>query len=39
MIVVKGIHRLGASLFFEAEMSTKGSLLLMKRGALHRFSS
>ena len=39
MIVVKGIHRLGESLFLEVEMSTSGSLPLMKRGVLHRPSS
>jgi len=39
MIVVEGIHRLGESLFLEVEMSTTGSLLLMKRGALCRPSS
>jgi len=39
MIVVEGIHRLGESLFFEVEMSTTGSLPLLKRGALHRTSS
>ena len=36
VIVVEGIHRLGESLFFEVEMSTSGSLPLMKRGVLHR---
>ena len=39
VIVVKGIHRLGESLFLEVGMSTMGSLLLMKRGALYRPSS
>ena len=39
VIVVEGIHRLGESLFREVEMSTMGSLPLMKRGALHRSSS
>ena len=39
MIVVEGIHRLGESLFLEVEMSTMGSLPLMKRGVLHRPSS
>ena len=39
MIVVEGIRRLGESLFFEVEMSTMGSLPLMKRGMLHRPSS
>ena len=39
MIVVEGIHRLGESLFLEVEMSTTGSLPLMKRGMLHRPSS
>ena len=34
MIVVKDIRRLGESLFLEEEMSTTGSLPLMKRGAL-----
>ena len=34
MIVVEGIRRLGESLFLEVEMSTMGSLPLMKRGAL-----
>ena len=38
-IVVEGIHRLGESLFLEVEMSTTGSLPLMKRGALHRPSN
>ena len=36
VIVVEGIHRLGESLFLEVGMSTKGSLPLMKRGALCR---
>ena len=35
MIVVKGIYRLGESLFLEVEMSTTGSLPLMKRGMLY----
>ena len=39
MIVVKGICRLGESLFLEVQMSTTGSLPLMKRGVLHRPSS
>jgi len=39
VIVVKSIHRLGESLFLEVGMSTMGSLLLMKRGALRRPSS
>ena len=43
VIVVEGIHRLihrlGESLFLEVEMSTMGSLPLMKRGALRRPSS
>ena len=39
VIVVEGIYRLGESLFFEVEMSTMGSLPLMKRGMLHRPSS
>ena len=39
MIVVKGIRRLGESLFLKVEMSTTGSLPLMKRGAVHRPSS
>ena len=39
MIVVEGILRLGESLFLEVEMSTMGSLPLMKRGALCRPSS
>ena len=34
MIVVEGICRLGESIFLEVEMSTLGSLPLMKRGAL-----
>ena len=34
MTVVKGICRLGEGLFLEVEMSTMGSLPLMKRGAL-----
>ena len=33
--VVEGIHTLGESLFLEVEMSTVGSLPLMKRGVLH----
>ena len=37
--IVEGIHRLGESLFLEVEMSTTGSLPLMKRGALLRPSS
>ena len=36
MIVVEGIRRLGESLFLEVEMSTMGSLPLVKRGALCR---
>ena len=36
VIVVKGIHRLGESLFLEVEMSTMGSLPLIKRGVLRR---
>ena len=36
VIVVEGIYRLGESLFFEVEMSTTGSLSLMKRGVFHR---
>ena len=32
MIVVKGIHRLGESLFLEVEMSNIASLPQMKRG-------
>ena len=39
VIVVKGIHRLGESLFLEVGMSTTGSLPLTKRGALRRPSS
>ena len=39
VIVVESIHRLGESLFLEVEMSTSGSLPLMKRGVLHRPSS
>ena len=39
VIVVEGIHRLGESLFLEVDMSTTGSLPLMKTGALHRPSS
>ena len=39
VIVVEGINRLGESLFLEVEMSTSGSLPLMKRGVLHRPSS
>ena len=34
VIVVEVIHRLGESLFLEVEMSTMGSLPLMKRGVL-----
>ena len=34
VIVVEVIHRLGESLLLEVEMSTSGSLPLMKRGAL-----
>ena len=37
--VVESIYRLGESLFLEVEMSTTGSLPLMKRGILHRPSS
>ena len=37
-IVVEGIRRLGESLFLEVEMSTMGSLSLMKRGVLWRLS-
>ena len=36
IIVVKSICRLGESLFLEVEISTTGSLPLMKRGALCR---
>ena len=36
---VEGIHRLGESPFLEVEMSTTGSLLLMKRRVFHRPSS
>ena len=32
IVVIEGSHRLGESPFLEVEMSTKGSLLLMKRG-------
>ena len=39
VIVVEGIHRLGESLFLEVEMSTSGSLALMKRGARRRPST
>ena len=39
MIVDEGIRKLGESLFLEVEMSTTGSLPLMKRGVLHRPSS
>ena len=39
VIVVEGIHGLGESLFLEVEMSTSGSLPLIKRGVLHRPSS
>ena len=39
VIVVEDIHRLGESLFLEVEMSTSGSLPLMKRGVRHRPSS
>ena len=34
IVVVEGRHRLGESLFLEVEMSTTGSLPLMKRGVL-----
>ena len=33
-VIVEGIFRLGESLFLEVEMSTTGSLPLMKGGAL-----
>ena len=39
VIVVEAIYTLGESLFLEVEMSTTGSLPLMKRGVLHRPSS
>ena len=39
VIVIEGIYTLGESLFLEVEMPTLGSLLLMKRGVLHRPSS
>ena len=39
MIAVEGIRRLGESLFLKVEMSSMGSLPLMKRGALRRLSS
>ena len=39
VIVVKGFFRLGESLFLEVEMSTMGSLPLMKGGVLRRPSS
>ena len=35
-IVVEGTFRLGESLFLEVEISTTGSLPLMKRGVLCR---
>ena len=39
VIVVEGIRRLGESFFLEVEMSTMGSLPLMKWGVLRRPSS
>ena len=39
VIVVEGIYTLGESLFLEVEMSTMGSLPLIKRGVFHRPSS
>ena len=39
MYVVEGIYTLGESLFLEVEMSTMGSLPLMKMGVFHRPSS
>ena len=39
VIVVEVIFRLGESLLLEVEISTSGSLPLMKRGVLHRPSS
>ena len=39
MIAVEGIRRVGESLFLKVEMSSMGSLPLMKRGALRRLSS
>ena len=39
VIVVEGIQRIGKSLFLEVEMSTMGSLPLMKKGVLRRPSS
>ena len=39
MIVIEGIRRLGESLLFEVEMSTMGSLPLMKKGVLRRPSN
>ena len=39
VIVVEGIRRLGESLFLEVEMSTTGSLPLMKTRVLRRPSS
>ena len=35
VIAVVGIYTLGESLFLEVEMSTMGSLPLMKRGLFH----
>ena len=37
--VVEGIHTLGENLFLEVDMSTMGSLPLMKRGVFHIPSS
>ena len=39
VIVIEGIYTLGESLFLEVEMSTMGSLPLIKRGVFHRPSS
>ena len=39
VIVLEGIYTLGESLFLEVEMSTMGSLPLMKMGVFHRPSS
>ena len=39
VIVIEGIYTLGESLFLEVEMSTMGSLPLMKRRVFHKPSS
>ena len=39
IFVIEGTHKLGETAFPEVEMSSRGNLPLMKRGARHRPSS